>query len=370
MRVVAERARGLGLVGVDLRERGEVHDRIGPERVDRLAHRIVIADVERRVVERMHLVVRRHLREERSTQAPTRAGDDQPQRRPAGRAPRRIVANPVGMDAVPLDGSRQAFVERHRGTPAEFVQTLARHAVAEVVTGAVGHERHQRLVGAHQAADRTGQLSVRQFEAVADVEDHAGFAVVQRGDAGGGPIGDVEPFARLAAVVVDGERPAFERGGGEDRDRLLRVLPGPERVGAADDPHRQAVGDAVGAASSSAAALLAAYGLRGRIGESSSNIALGLVLAVDLVGRDQQERPVVRPARIEHHLRADDVGQHELGRAADATGRRASRPRRGSPGRRRPRAARPRRGRRRPLHEPRGGHRLVLGEVGLRSRRR
>ena len=133
------------------------------------------------------------------------------------------------------------------GTPAEFVQTLARHAVAKIVAGAVGHERHQRLVRAHQAADRTGEVRVRQFEAVADVEDIAGFAVMQRGDAGGGPVGDVEPFARLAAVVVDGERPAFEGGGGEDRDRLLRVLPGPERVGAAHDPHRQAVGDAVGA---------------------------------------------------------------------------------------------------------------------------
>ena len=64
----------------------------GRQRVDRLVHGIVIADVERRAVERVHLVVRGHLREERSAQAATRARDDQPH----APAPARIARTQSG----------------------------------------------------------------------------------------------------------------------------------------------------------------------------------------------------------------------------------------------------------------------------------
>ena len=70
-------------------------------------------------------------------------------------------------------------------------------------------------------------------------------------------------------------------------------------------------------ASISALALLAAYGLRGRIGASSAERTLGLVLAVHLVGRNQQERTLVVATRVEHDLRADDVRHDERRRARD-----------------------------------------------------
>ena len=76
-RVVAHRARRIGLARVDLREGGEVHDRVGRQQRDRHHDGRVIADVELRPSEGVHAVVRRQLREERPGQTAPGAGDEQ-----------------------------------------------------------------------------------------------------------------------------------------------------------------------------------------------------------------------------------------------------------------------------------------------------
>ena len=80
-RIVPERLGLVGLVLVHPRVRGEVHDRVGSERLDRAADGVVIPDVQRRVIERAHVVVGRHAGQERPAEVAAGAGHDQPHAR-------------------------------------------------------------------------------------------------------------------------------------------------------------------------------------------------------------------------------------------------------------------------------------------------
>ena len=86
------------------------------------------------------------------------------------------------------------------------------------------------------------------------------------------------------------------------------MLVRPVRVGAAGDDDVQAVGLVVGSASSSPAALAAAYGLRGASGSVLVAKPVSTV-AVDLVGRDLEEarRPGAR--RVARATREDRLEQ-------------------------------------------------------------
>ena len=77
-RVVARGAQGVGLVRVHLGERREVHHGVGAQRLDGPTHGVVVPHVESRVIERVHLVMRRHLGEERARERAPGAGDDEP----------------------------------------------------------------------------------------------------------------------------------------------------------------------------------------------------------------------------------------------------------------------------------------------------
>ena len=173
-RVVAEGTFALGLGAVDLRERCGVHDRVGPERRHRSHDRLVVADIEFCVRQRDDVVMARNGAQERAPEAPTCPGDHDPHLV----APAAHVSHPLGVLAVPGDGPRQAFVERHLGRPAQLAQTLSAHAVPEVVAGSVLDERDQRLGRLPRGADAPRQLEVGELLAVTDIEDVTRLAMV------------------------------------------------------------------------------------------------------------------------------------------------------------------------------------------------
>jgi hypothetical protein len=76
LRVVAERPRLVGLVRIDLRERGAVDDQVCAERRHAAEYRVVVADVEVGVRQRDHVVVTARRGEERAAEPPARPGDD------------------------------------------------------------------------------------------------------------------------------------------------------------------------------------------------------------------------------------------------------------------------------------------------------
>ena len=78
--VVPRGERRIRLARVHLGVCGEVHDRVGTERRDRLEDCGVIADIELGVRERMDLMMLGRLREERPRETSTRPRDDQPHR--------------------------------------------------------------------------------------------------------------------------------------------------------------------------------------------------------------------------------------------------------------------------------------------------
>ena len=127
----------------------------------------------------------------------------------------------------------------------------------------------------------------------------------------------VQPVALVAAVAVERDGPAVEQVGGEQRDRLLGVLVGPEVVGAASDGDRRAVGGEVGQGDQ------VGSGLGRRVGRARlERIGLGgrtdLDRAVHLVGADvDHPADLQAPGRVHDHVGAEAVGVHEVVGADD-----------------------------------------------------
>ena len=142
---------GSRLAGVHLRERGEVHHGVGGDRRHRGHHRVVIADVELGSGERVHVVMRRHLREERPRQAAAGAGDQEPHAPvPAGLGA--VTTSTVCAARIQSRCSRYHSTVRSRpssnatsGAQPSERRRSAPHPVAEVVAGPVGHERRSAI---------------------------------------------------------------------------------------------------------------------------------------------------------------------------------------------------------------------------------
>ena len=91
--------------------------------------------------------------------------------------------------------------------------------IAEIVARPVAHEMDQaraRAAGVRRDAvelgtDRVHHIDVAARLASADGVGPARRAAFDDAEQGGGVVLDVEPVARLAAIAVDGQRPALQR---------------------------------------------------------------------------------------------------------------------------------------------------------------
>src|SRR5215210_2851526 len=154
---------------------------------------------------------------------------------------------PVLVLAVPVDGALQAVGEAHLRLPAQLpAQLLRGQGVAAVVTRAIGHMVHQRLVTPGQLEDPPHYLHVLQLVGPAGVVGLTRAAGLEHGVDGAAEILDEQPVAHLAAVAVHGERVAVEGVQHHQRNQLLGMLPRAVVVRAAADQRLDAVGVSVG----------------------------------------------------------------------------------------------------------------------------
>src|SRR6185436_16283424 len=130
---------------------------------------------------------------------------------------------PVAVVAVPGDGFRKAVGKRAERRPAERAQTGGVERVTAVVPGSVLHVPGERLVGARQLEDASGEVAVLDLFAAPDVVDAAGLAFAQDELDPRAVVLDVEPVASLTAVAVNRERLAPEGVGDEERDDVLGI---------------------------------------------------------------------------------------------------------------------------------------------------
>ena len=147
----------------------------------------------------------------------------------------------------------------------------------------------------------------------------------------------------VGAVAVDRQRPAFERVERDQRDQLLRELPGAVVVGGVADHGRQPVGVVPGAHQVVGGGLAGGIGAARIVGRRLGERRIaGTERAEHLVGGDVVEaeraprgpvgqRGPVLARHVEQRVGADDIGAARTGRARRSNGRRGSRPPDASP---------------------------------------
>ncbi len=182
---------------------------------------------------------------------------------------------------------------------------------------AVLHGLDGRPVTAGRGQQLLGQLAVGELGAAADVVDLPRPAALGDELDAAAVIGDVQPVAHVEAVTVERHLPAVDQIGDEERNHLFGELVRPVVVRTPRDAHGQSVRAVEGAREQ----------IRGSLGSRVRRVRFEDVLlrpraaldgAVDLIGGDVHEPADARvQGALQQRLRAQDVGQHEVGRALD-----------------------------------------------------
>ena len=130
----------------------------------------------------------------------------------------------------------------------------------------------------------------------------------------------VEPVADVLPVAVDGKGLALQGIEGDQRDELLRELPGAVVVGAVGDRHGQPVGLEIGPHQVVRGCLGGAVGAVGLVGHRLGEETFLSKASVDLVGAHvvkETEAICVAARRLEKVKGAHDVREDELGGPLD-----------------------------------------------------
>src|SRR5204862_6948102 len=126
----------------------------------------------------------------------------------------------------------RAVLERDRRRAAELLADARRVGARTALIARDGRLLPELELSPGDAFEDRDRLPDRSLDAAADVQRP--LAAAHRQDRGGDHVGDVRALARLRAVAVEVERPAFREGQAHAREGHVRALPRAEGVEVAE----------------------------------------------------------------------------------------------------------------------------------------